>query len=328
MPPAARRFGELATGESVEAWTLRSEGGLVVEALTYGGIVRSILLPDGTDVVLGFDSLPPYLAGHPYYGAITGRVAGRIRGARFVVDGEEYRLAANDGVNHLHGGVEGFNKKLWRATASTHEDGSPSVAMRYLSADGDQGYPGEVDITVRYTVRGDNALVIESTATATKATPLSVMNHSYFHLAGSEGILDHELQVFADRFVPMGEGFLPLDRIEPVDGANDLREPRLLRDAVEGFTLQHGPLYPTGAEPGEVKLVARLRHAASGRAVECWTDAPYLQVYTGAYLPQKFAGLCLECEGYSNGANAPHMGSTIVRPGEVQRVTTVYKFFS
>jgi aldose 1-epimerase len=337
--PTSRPFGTLPGGAIVEAWTLCGDGGLVLEALTYGGIIRRLVLPDGTDVVLGLTELDRYIEGHPFFGAITGRVAGRIAGAQFTLDGATFRLPANEPPHHLHGGPRGFDKQLWAATPEMLADGSPSLRLHYISPDGDQGYPGELDVTVRYSLRKDNAVVIETIATTSKATPVSVMNHSYFNLAG-EGrgdILDHELQVFASQFVPVGEGFVPRDRLCPVDGLTDLRAGRLLRDAVPGFDHLHGPLYATGTRGGEALLVGRVVHAPSGRVLECWTNAPYLQVYTASHLPThyagksgwaygQFAGLCLECEGYPNGVNAPQMGSIVVRPGDVQRTITIYKF--
>ena len=323
----------------MDSWTLTGLGGLTLEALTYGGIIRRLVLPDGTDVVLGFKELGPYLEDHPFFGAITGRVAGRIAGAQITIDGEIFRLDANEPPNHLHGGLRGFDKQLWTATSALTTDGSPCLRLHYLSPDGDQGYPGELDVTVSYTVRADNAVLIESEVTTTKPTPVSLINHSYFNLAGegSGDILDHELQVFVSGYVPVGEGLLPVDRLWPLDASTNLRDGKLLRDAVAGFASMHGPLYATGADGEDVVPVARLTHRPTDRVLECMTSAPYLQVYTASHLGpghigksggqyKQFAGICLECEGYPNGANAPHMGSIILRPGEVQRVTTVYKF--
>lgn len=343
--PVSRLFGSLPTGEDVEAWTLLGAGGLLLEAITYGGIVRRLVLPDGTDVVLGFDSLAPYLAGHPFFGAIIGRVTGRLTGARFTLDGTTYSLPANDGDNTLHGGPVGFDKRLWNATPRVSADGTPSLRLHHVSPDGDQGFPGTLDVTIDYSVTADNTFVIESAVTTTKPTPVSLAHHSYFNLSGhaSGDVLDHMLQVNSTHVVPTVDDLTLLDRREPVNTATDLRTPQRLREAVTRFPSEHGALYPTGAHATPIDI-ASLTHPAYGRQLDCATNAPYVQVYTASHLIEpdaapiagkagatygKFAGLCLECEGYANAANAPHMDSRgILRPGETQRFITAYRFSS
>ncbi|MEO6923354.1 MAG: aldose epimerase family protein [Bryocella sp.] len=339
--PTSRHFGTLPNGELVELWTLRGDSGLVVEAMTYGGIVTRILLPDGTDVVLGFDDLAPYAAGHPFFGAIAGRVAGRITGAQFTLDGVTTRLAANEGAHNLHGGPVGFDKRIWRATPQVRQDGAPSLQLQLQSADGDQGFPGTVDVTINYTVTADNAFLIESSATTTKPTPISLTQHSYFNLAGqgSDDIRDHTLEVLASRHVPTREDLTLLDRFEPVDATTDLRQPRRLRDAVADFPGRHGALYATEAQ-GALVPILRLTHPPSGHIMDCFTNAPFLQLYTASHLVgpitgksgsiyNTYAGICFECESYANAANAPHMDPHgILRPGETQRFSTKYQFSS
>lgn len=345
--PISRPFGTLPSRESVEAWTLEGASGLTIEVITYGGIVTKLLVPDADssgqkiDVVLGFSDLESYLSSRSYFGAITGRVAGRITGARFLLDGETFELARNDPPNHLHGGLEGFNKKLWIAVPVLRPDGAPSLRLTYSSPDGDQGYPGTVNVSVIYTVTNDNAFWVETEATTDSPTPLSLTHHAYFNLAAEDSgnIVDHQLQVHAGEFVPIDEQYTLLDRFEPVNGGNDLRSARRLGDVIPLFFKEHGALYPVRrcASDNALVQIARLLHPRSGRVLTCSTSCPYLQIYTAAHLDgseigksggpyQKYAGLCLECEGYANGANASHMGDVIVRPGVMQRYSTAYAF--
>jgi aldose 1-epimerase len=347
--PQSRRFGTLPSGEPVEAWTLAGAGGLVVEAITYGGIVTRLLAPDRqgdlADVVLGSQRLEPYLADRCYFGAIVGRVAGRITNARFEIDGEAYRLEANDAPNHLHGGPGGFSRKLWKAAPVERADGAPSLRLVRRSPDGEEGYPGSLDVSVTYTVTDDNRFLIETEAAADRGTPLALTHHSYFNLAGegSGPIADHELRIDADEFVPTDERMTLLGRAEPVvQGVNDFREPRRLAEAIPLLFQHHGDTYRLrgdaeqrlGAAPA---TVARLVHAKSGRALEVATTAPCLQLYTGSGLDgsiigksgaayQRHEGVCLECQEYADGANTPALGDIILRPGQPRRHTTVYAF--
>ncbi|MBS1815056.1 MAG: galactose mutarotase [Acidobacteria bacterium] len=342
----SRPFGTLPTGEVVDVWTMRGASGLTVEAMTYGGIVMKMLVPDrdghAADVVLGLSSLDEYVAGHPYFGAITGRVAGRITDAAFTLDGVRYPLARNNPPNHLHGGVVGFDKKIWKATPVAREDGAPSLRLEYRSPDGEEGYPGTVDVAVTYTVTTDNAFVIETFASTDKTTPFSLTHHDYFNLGGeaSGTIEDHLLQVHANAYIGTDDRYTLSDHLEPVDGrAEDLRVPKRLGDVIPLLPLRHGALYPVcGPKTSEYgPEIARLFDPASGRLLRCSTTQTHLQVYTasafdgtirgksGTLYPQH-AGICLECEGYANGANAPQMGNIILRPGEPQRHVTAYAF--
>ncbi|MEI8311802.1 MAG: aldose epimerase family protein [Verrucomicrobiota bacterium] len=338
-----RPFGKLPSGEIVEAFTLAGAAGATLEFLTYGGIVRSIKMPDRdgrlADIVLGFDSLEPYLAGHPYFGVIAGRVAGRIPGGRFTLEGKTYELVKNDGPNHLHGGLRGLDKRIWKAEPNERADGADSVRLTYVSPDGEEGYPGIVDFSVTYTLTQDNVFIIESEATSDRSTPVSLTHHSYFNLAGegSGDIFDHDLTIFSDRAFLVDEWMTPLGRTEAVaDSACDFSSPRRLGDVIPHLFRKHGDCY---ALPGahELYLAARLSDPASRRTLAVSTNERCLQIYTAAnldcpsagksgcpYLP--FAGFCLECEGYPAGVDFPEFGSILVASGRPQRRTTRYAF--
>jgi aldose 1-epimerase len=335
----------LPAGQTVEAWTLTGRGGLELEAITYGGIVTRLLAPDRNgnagDVVLGFNDLDSYLGGHPYFGAITGRVAGRISDAAFTLDGNTYRLARNDPPNHLHGGVEGFDKRLWHATPVDREDGAPSLRLSYHSPDGEEGYPGNVHVAVTYTVTNHNVFLIETEAVSDRITPLSLTHHSYFNLAGesSGSIADHRLEIFASEFVPVDEYMTLTGRLESAARhGNDFQAPRRIGDMIGMLFQRHGDLYALPKRTGsELRLVARLEDPASGRVMTVSTTESYLQFYTGshlngarkgksgvAYAPH--AGVCLECEGYPDATNAARRSDIILHPGQTQCHATAYAF--
>jgi aldose 1-epimerase len=344
--PTMRCFGTLATGDTVEAWMLVGSGGMQLEAITYGGIVTKLLLArqkeDWLDLTLGFDQLQLYVDGHPYFGAIIGRVAGRIPRAQFTLDGQIYKLPANESPNHLHGGSQGFDKKLWHATPGLNANGEPSLRLSYTSPNGDQGYPGNVKVAVTYTITHDNTFLFESEASTDRATPFSLTHHSYFNLAGegSGTIADHTLQVCADRCIGTHTDLTLTDSLAPVDETpNDLRQPTRLGGLLPHLAGGNGALYPVPppATPGELSCIAELKHPASGRVLTCSTNAAYLQIYpasafdgsivgkSGAAYPQ-YAGICLECEDYPNGANRPDLGNIILRPGQAQLRRTAYAF--
>lgn len=337
-------YGTLPSGKSVESWTLTGLGGLALEVITYGGIVTRLLAPGRNgeleDVVLGFDNLESYLAGQCYFGAITGRVAGRIKGARFTLEGRQYDLARNHPPNHLHGGIEGFDRKIWTASVAHRADGAPSLRLTYLSPDGEEGYPGNLEVTVTYTVTGDNVFLIESEAVADQITPLSLTHHSYFNLAGhnSGSIEDQWLQIFAEEFVPLDEHIALTGRLQPVDSSNDFRSPRRLGDAIPSLAHRHGDMYALRAGSEDKPApAARVIHAASGRVLTVSTTNPFLQLYTASHLEgpilgksgalySRHAGLCLECEGYPDPSNAALQNAILVHPGKTQRHITAYAF--
>lgn len=349
MPLSFRTFGFLPNGESIQAWMLCGSGGLRLEVITYGATVTRLLAPDHdgrlTDVVLGFNDLGSYLTGGAYFGAMIGRVAGRITGGCFNLEGKRYELARNDPPNHLHGGVQGFDKRVWTAAPIETLSGAPSLRLSYISPDGEEGYPGEVSVAVTYTVTNSNVIVVETEAVTDQPTPFSLTQHSYFNLAGEAAgsIADHELQIHADEFVFTDERMTLLGRVGSVTGrGSDFRQPRRLGDAIPTLFRNHGDLYLVRGEEQESPEskpapIARLVHPASGRVLEVSTTETHLQLYTGAALDGslvgksgvpyvRHAGVCLECEGYPDGANAPNLGDIILRPGRPRRTTTAYAF--
>jgi aldose 1-epimerase len=341
-------FGSLASGEPVEAHTLANAAGASAQVLTYGGIVASLRMPDRLgrmgDVVLGFGSLEAYAGGTAYIGAIAGRVAGRVSGGRLCLGGAVVGLACNDGANHLHGGRRGLDRRVWKAEPRSPADGSSSLMLAYTSPDGEEGYPGTVDIRVTYTLTAGNALVVESEASADRATPLSLTQHSYFNLAGegSGDIRGHELMIVADDFVPTGADLGLSDRRVPVAGRGaDFRRPRRIGDALPSLFKGHGDLYllraAGGPRPVSPALAARVLERSSGRVLEVYTDEDCMQFYTGAFLSGAAAGksglpygphdgLCLECHGYPNATCAAGFGDITVGPGRPHRRRTVYAF--
>ncbi len=346
----SRTFGKLPTGETVHAHTLSNASGSSVEILSLGGIVRSLLVPDRggrlDDVVLGFGSLGPYLSPHPYLGAIIGRIAGRVTGGVIAADGRTWPLPRNEGPNHLHGGVRGFDKRLWAAEAVARKDGADSLRLTYSSPDGEEGYPGNLEVTATYTLTADNRLVFETEARSDRPTPVSLTQHSYFNLSGegSGDVLGHEVRIAAAEYVPADAAFTLSDRRERVIGTGaDLNRPRRLSDALPGIFRAHGDPYllrPVGTgTPSAPTFAARVHDPATGRVLEVHTDETVLQFYSGVGLDGSLsgksgrpygphAGLCLECEGYANASVAEGFGDILVRPGSPQRRRTLYAFSS
>lgn len=337
-------FGRLQTGEAIDEYTLSNEHGLFVRIITYGGIIRELHVPDRTgrlaDVTLGLENLAGYEAGHPYFGCITGRIAGRLTHGKFSLEGKNYALAINNPPNHLHGGYAGLSHRVWTAEVADAE-GASALRLSYISPDGEEGYPGTVSLAVTYSLTSTNSLVIAYEAVADRATPLSLTNHAYFNLGGegSGRIDDHILQIFADDFVPTDENMTLLDRRERVAGrANDFTSPKRVGDALPGLWKNHGDNYFIRENPGwGLAPVARLVDPASGRVMDVASSERCLQFYTGVsldgsltgksgtrYVPH--SGLCLECQGYPNGINRPHLGNIVLPRAETYRQKTVYTF--
>lgn len=342
MNTPAPHFGELSDGRLVSSYRLQGAGGLVVEFLNYGGIVTRILAPDRAgqqaDVVLGFDRLEPYLARHPYFGAITGRVAGRIAEARFTFEGTTVHLAANEGRHHLHGGVTGFDRRLWQVTPLPASGATVGYRLDYHSPDGEEGYPGAIAVSILYEVTPQNAFRITTRARSERAVPFSPTHHSYFQLRGEgyPSIAEQWLEVEADTYLPFRDpDFMHVAEPRPVAG-NDFRQARRLADALPQLYLAHGDLYLLGEGRG-VRRVATLSDEVSGRKLEVLTDEPCLQVYTGANLDgtcrgksgrlyPKHAGICFEPQGCTPSLQYPALGSILLRLGETQARTTIYRF--
>lgn len=336
-----RLFGTLPSGEGVEEFSITNSRGVRVGVITYGGILKEIAVPDRNgeraDVVLGFNSIEEYLSDHPFFGVTVGRVAGRITGGSFFLDREKYQLEINDPPNHLHGGSNGFDKQLWLGEVESDD----TVVLNYVSPDGENGYPGNLSVTVRYHLTEKNELIIGYTAETDKATPCSLTDHSYFNLAGegSGSVEDQKLAIFADHYTPTDETMTHLGKVSSVDGgANDLREPKPIGQVVPGILNGHGDNYLLAREPREAPiLAARAVDPASGRTLEVLTTERCLQFYTGAFLDgtnvgkserpyEKHGAFCLECQGYPDGVNHPEINDTILRPGRTYRQQTVYRF--
>lgn len=338
-----RAFGFLPSGESIDAYTLASPRGASVEILTYGGIVRALRVPDRqgllADVVLGFDTLADYVRPHPYFGALIGRIAGRLTGGRLTIGERTWQLARNDAGNHLHGGRTGFDRRVWQAVAFSQSDGAPALRLRYRSPDGEEGYPGTLEVTVTYTFTASHALVVESEATADQPTPLSLAQHSYFNLAGegTGNIAGHEIQILAETVVPAADAAMTLsgERRSVVGEGNDFTSARRLGEALPRLFRAHGDLYLLPQPRSAV--IARVYEPQSGRLLEVSSDEHCLQLYTGVALDGTLVGksgvrygphaaLCLECQGYPDAAGLPEWGDILVRPGQTQRHRTVYQF--
>jgi len=338
-------FGNLPTGEPVHAITLETKNGASLRLITLGGIVTSLCVADSkgqiADVVLGFDNLGDYLTPHPYFGAIAGRVAGRIPGGKFTLNGKSYQLAQNDGPNHLHGGLRGLDKRIWKATPVTRPDGADSVCLVYRSPDGEEGYPGTVDFAVTYTLTEDPVFIIESKASSDRVTPVSLTHHSYFNLAreGNGDIHNHELTLFSDQVFAVDEFLTPLDRVESVGGRPcDFTSPRRLSDVIPQLFQNHGDLYLLKhPSAGCMVPAAKLADPVSGRILTVSTTESCLQLYTGASLDgtltgksgrpyQRHAGVCLECESFPAGVNSPEFGNILVEPNRPMRHLTHYAF--
>jgi len=345
MSISIKPYGTLPSGEDIQQATLQ-HAGLTCKIITYGGIITELWVPDrdGTDanVVLGLPSLDAYVAGHPSFSAITGRVAGRITGGSFVLDGKPFQLALSKPPNHLHGGEVGLDKRVWSPTPGETESGEPFLSLTYVSPDGEEGYPGTVDITVTYTITSDAALKIDYSATTDAPTPFSLTNHAYFNLAGEDHptIKDHLLQIHTDKVVWKDEEGTLEDHISSVEGTrHDFREMKSLEDFVTGEDPQHGENYilrETNADSPE--SVAILRDPHSGRNMEVLTTTTSLQLYTSHTMDEaelvresgepylNYCALCLECQGFPDAVNSPHIDDIILRPGTPYRQTTIYRF--
>lgn len=338
-----RPFGTTRDGQRVSEFTLANPTGISVSILSWGGIIRSVNVPDRhgkmADVVLGFDSLAPYEERHPYFGTITGRFANRIANGRFTLEGKTYTLATNNGPNHLHGGLKGFDRANWKYKTDTGAN-SVSLVLSHTSPDGDEGYPGEVSVQVTYTLFRDNSLRIDYYATSTKATPINLTNHSYFNLAGHDSgdVLKQKIQVLADKMVPVDANLIPTGVLNDVDGTPfNLREPLAIGAKIgeTGGGYDHTFVLSTAKRP--LHVAARAMDEESGRFVEVLTTEPGVQFYTGNFLNgsqigkggvpyHKNAGFCLETQHFPDSPNQPSFPNSILRPGEIYTTTTVMRF--
>jgi aldose 1-epimerase len=342
-------FGRLGDRRGVDRFVLGGDA-LQVAVLAYGGIIQSVLVPDRDgrvdDVVLGFDELAGYLAPNPYFGATVGRYANRIAGGRFSLAGVEHQLPVNDGPNCLHGGPVGFDKHLWSVLEPT---GPESVRLGHVSPDGDMAFPGELTTTVTFTVSGSD-LRIAYEATTDRATVVNLTNHSYFNLAGagSGSVHDHEVRLLAGSYTPGDEVLIPTGELAEVAGTpmdlrffqaigaalRDGQAHEQVRRAAGGF--DHNWVIDGSERRGE-QLAAQVREPTTGRTLEVWTDQPGVQFYTGSLLDgtvvgkggrayQKGDAFCLETQHFPDSPNQPAFPSTVLRPGETYRTSTVFRF--
>lgn len=339
-------FGTLATGEEVSLFTLKNKDGLSATITNYGGIIVSLNAPDRdgnfADVMLGKDTLDAYLDGHPHFACITGRVAGRIADARFEVDGERYRLVANNNGNCLHGGLKGFDKILWNANI-IEENGVQKLRLNTIDPDGSNGFPGNVDVTVTYALLDDNSLEITYHASSDKTTPLNLTNHAYINLGGHDSgdVLGHSMQIFSDSIATVDQNATLIGRRDAVvAGYNDFRQPIVLKDldVLDAGNADIHYFLPEG-HTAEPKLAAIAIDTQSGRKLEVLTTEPGVQFYAGLslsadapevgkggaiYAPA--TGLCLETQDYANSINHPDMGNAILKAGDTYQSITLFRF--
>jgi aldose 1-epimerase len=338
-------------GTQVELYTLVNAKGAEAKITNYGGIVVSLKMPDRSgkygDVVLGFDSLDgytnaAYAKSNPYFGALIGRYGNRIGKAKFAIAGKEYKLAANNGVNHLHGGVKGYDKVIWQARPI--EGDEPALELKYLSKDGEEGYPGNLDIMAIYTLTNDNALKVEFTATTDKETIANLTHHSYFNLAGKGDILGHEVMIHSNEYTPVDSTLIPTGKLVPVKGTPfDFNAPTTIgaRIGDNNEQLKFGKGYDhnwvINKPAGELALMAHVYEPTTGRVLEVLSTEPGLQFYSGNFLDGTLTGtggwvyqfrngFCMEPQHYPDSPNKPTFPPVTLKPGDTYRNTIIYRF--
>ena len=342
-------FGKTADGTPVEIFTLRNSHGCEVRIMNYGGIVQSFVAPDRHgnmgDVVLGYDNLDSYIKESPFFGAMVGRYGNRIAKAKFTLNGKEYTLAANNNGNSLHGGKKGFDKVVWQAKMLA-TPGGPALELHYVSKDGEEGFPGNLDVTATYTFTDDNSLRLDYVATTDQDTIVNLTQHSYFNLALEGDILKHEVMIDADRFTPIDSTSIPTGELRPVQGTPfDFRKRTpigaRINDDNEQLKLGNGydHNWVINRKGNELKLVARVHDPATGRVLEVSTTEPGLQFYTGNFLNGRLTGkggrvytrrcaFCMEPEHFPDSPNHPEFPSVVLKPGQTYRNTIVYRVYA
>ncbi len=348
---ASTALAQVKDFDSIKLYTLKNESGMTVRVTNYGAIVTSIIVPDRNgkqaDVALGYDRVEDYInaVDKPYFGAIVGRYGNRIAKGEFTLDGETYSLLKNNGENHLHGGAIGFDKVVW--TVDEYVEGQ-ALTLSYLAKDKEEGYPGNLQLKITYTLADDNSLVVDYHATTDKATPVNVTQHTYFNLKG-EGqgtILDHQLMLNAKKFTPVDESLIPTGEMPTVAGTPfDFTTPKAIgRDIgqqneqlVFGLGYDHNWILDTDGKEGELSLAAQVHEPSSGRVMEIYTTEPGIQFYCGNFLDGRLkgksgkpyvhrGGFCLETQHFPDSPNQPNFPSTILKPGETYESKTVFKF--
>jgi len=342
-------FGKTPEGSAVDLYTLTNRKGVEAAITNYGGIVVQLRVPDRkgnlADVVLGYDDLDGYIHDKAYLGALIGRYGNRIAQGKFTLDGKVYTLPRNNGENTLHGGLKGFNQAIWHATELESKDG-PSLQLEYLSKDGEEGFPGNLSVKVIYTLTDENELKIEYSATTDKETVVNLTNHAYFNLAGAGNgdILQHQVMLPADKFLPANESQIPTGEIRSVQGTPmDFRTPTTVGARIDqdDQQLKYGLGYDNTwvLENGGSKtptLAGTVYEPGTGRTIEVWTTEPGIQFYTGNHLDgtkgkggkpylRRYA-LCLETQHFPDSPNHPNFPSTVLKPGQLYHTVTIYKF--
>ena len=337
-----KEFGKI-DGAVIKQYTITNRSGMKVSIINYGGTITELITPDKDnnmgDVVLGYNSIEGYRqAGNPYFGALIGRYGNRIAAGKFTLDGKAYTLAANNNGNALHGGLKGFDKVVWTAEKVA---GDSSLKLTYVSKDGEEGYPGTLNVQVVYTLTNDNAIKIDYTATTDKATPVNLTNHTYFNLsAGKDStILKHHLQLDADSFTAVNDLLIPTGKIEPVKGSSmDFTKAKEIGKDIANVKGGFDHNWILNRKSEGLFKAATLHDPASGRYMEVFTTEPGLQFYSGNFLDGtlkdtksgkhyvKHAALCLEAQHYPDSPNQPSFPNTILKPGETYNQTTVYRF--
>jgi aldose 1-epimerase len=343
QPVQAEPFGKTEDGQQITKYLLTNKNGLLVSVIDYGAIVMAVNVPDRdgqfANVTLSFENLQGYEDNAPYFGAVCGRYANRIAKGKFTIDGTEYQLATNNVPNHLHGGNKGFNKAIWRAETFTEED-AVGVELNYVSPDGEENYPGELRVTVRYSLTNNDELKIQYTAYSDKKTHINLTNHTYWNLAGQGNILDHELTLHCDKYLPVDETLIPTGELRsvagtPMDFTKSAKIGSRFAD-VKGDDKNGGydHCYVLNETDQQPALAARVYEPASGRVMEVFTTEPGVQLYTGNFLGgseasggfQQHHGFCLECQHFPDSPNRPDFPSSLLEPGVIFTQETVHKF--
>jgi aldose 1-epimerase len=342
-------YGKMPDGAAVELYSLTNANGMQAGIITYGGTVVSLTAPDRNgkyaDVVLGMDDLAGYMKATAFFGALIGRYGNRIGHAQFTLDGNTYKLPANDNGNTLHGGPAGFDKRVWTVVPGSNSPDGPTLALTYVSKDGEAGFPGTLTAKVFYTLTAKNELKIDYVATTDKPTVVNLTNHSYFNLAGQgEGdVLGHEVTILADRFTPVDDKLIPTGELRPVTGTPfDFTKPTAIGARIEandeqikfGKGYDHNWVLNKGA--AFITKAAEVHEPKSGRVMEVWTNEPALQFYSGNFLDGTLQGkgktyihrgaFCMETQHYPDSPNKPAFPTTELKPGETYRTTTIYRF--
>ena len=341
-------WGDPIEGKPVYLFTLRNNKGVEAKISNYGGIVTSFRVRDRNnqlgDVVLGYDRLNGYLKSTPYFGCLVGRYGNRIAKAKFTLNGKEYQLAKNNDGNSLHGGIKGFDKVVWDVVSTKAVEGGAAIELHYVSKDGEEGFPGNLSVTAVYTLTADNMLRLDYTATTDQDTVMSLTHHSYFNFAGAGDILNHQVQIYADRFTPVVSTLIPLGELRSLDGSPlDFRRAEKIGARIEANDEQiklgkgYDHNYVLNKPEGQLGLAARVYEETSGRLMEVWTTEPGMQFYTGNFLDgtitgkggwtyQRRNGFCMEPQKFPDSPNQPNFPSCVLKPGQTFKSTIAYKF--